>query len=116
MCEFPAVYHMKARRARKEHRCCECGGKILSGESYNYHCGVWDGQGRSFKVCVDCDRLRTRINAGVDADDTVPFCYLLETVRDRGVANEVREMLRVMRMRGVTVPTDLAACEEVPVL
>ena len=66
MCEMPTAYRMVVRVARNPHRCCECRGVIPAGESYNYHSGVWDGRPAAFKVCVDCDALRDRIEKECD--------------------------------------------------
>ena len=108
MCEFPVVYHMKVLRARKEHRCCECGGKILSGESYNYHSGVWDGQGMSFKVCPECDLLRkdlTIILAGLPLEETlIPFEGLLSAVNELKTAPTLAYLLTNMRKREAPIP------------
>lgn len=65
MSEHPSVYNMIVRTARKDHKCCECSGVIQKGEQYNYHSGVWDGEGASFKVCFDCDALRAYMDSDV---------------------------------------------------
>lgn len=106
MCEFPAVYHMKPRRARKEHRCCECRGKILKGESYNYHSGVWDSQGRSFKVCVDCDLLRDFMNKGRDIEDRAPFGGLVDDILAVGDPATDRRMVEIMKKREAKIPEE----------
>ena len=107
MCEYPAAYHQESRRARKEHRCCECGGRIVKGESYNYHSGVRDNQGRSFKVCVDCDRLRDFMNKGRDLDDLIPFGGLVEDVHSLDDSAADRRMLDIMKKRGAKIPEHL---------
>lgn len=106
MCEFPATYMMRVRRARKEHRCCECGGKILSGETYNYHSGVWDGQGRSFKVCPECDLLRNELNKDRDFEDTVVFGGLVEDVHDLDEPAITDRLLGIMRKRDAKIPEE----------
>lgn len=50
----PSFCKWSTRRARKEHRCCECGGAIRSGETYNYLGGVWEGYWDSYKFCTPC--------------------------------------------------------------
>jgi hypothetical protein len=42
------------RRARKEHRCGECGRAIQPGEIYLYAFLVIEGFGCSFKTCAHC--------------------------------------------------------------
>jgi hypothetical protein len=49
--EFINVYE---RKARKSHRCSECGGIINKGERYKYISGKWDGDVASYKRCSDC--------------------------------------------------------------
>lgn len=106
MCEYPAVYHMKPLRARKEHRCCECHGKILKGESYNYHSGVWDGQGRSFKVCPECDLLRAFMDKGRDQEDRVVFGGLVEDILGVGDPATDLRMSEIMKKRGAKIPEE----------
>jgi len=80
MCEMPQVYGCKLRKARKHHKCYECRGIILPGELYHYHHGVWDGQGASYKVCVDCEALRTEVDIGVHDEDLTAFGNLCDSV------------------------------------
>jgi hypothetical protein len=43
------------RKARKEHKCQECGRVIAAGESYRYGSGIdYDGLACSHKVCAHC--------------------------------------------------------------
>lgn len=71
---IPDAYGVNTRKARKNHKCCECRGLIKAGESYFYHHGVWDGQGRSFKMCPECNQLMIDINKNaVYPDDSVSF-------------------------------------------
>ena len=69
MCEMPVCYALKQRVARKEHKCIECHGIIKKGELYDFHSGVWDGQGQSFKVCLDCEELRAEMEVTAHYDD-----------------------------------------------
>jgi len=63
MCDYdlPDAYEHSERKARKQHRCCECHGTISTGEHYHYHSGIWNGQPASYKVCRDCDELRSLV-------------------------------------------------------
>lgn len=56
--DAPSVYDVKSRKAKKEHKCSECGGAIQSGEVYAHAWGVWDGDARAFKTCPDCLELQ----------------------------------------------------------
>ena len=76
-------YGCQCRKARKQHKCEECRGTIAVGEVYNYHHGVLDGTGVSYKVCTDCETLRDDINKAWDVagtDEQVPFTALYESV------------------------------------
>lgn len=54
----PKVYHEAQPIARKEHRCCECGGIIKVGERYERVEGLWDDVWATFKTCLPCVRIR----------------------------------------------------------
>lgn len=43
------------RKARKPHRCGECNRMILTGETYRYWQGRYDGYWSSGKMCAHCD-------------------------------------------------------------
>lgn len=62
----PTVIKHTTRLARKEHKCCECGTKIVKGMHYDYTSGIWDGEPRSFKQCVECSILFQQITS---------YCY-----------------------------------------
>ena len=57
-CVSPSVFASENRKARKEHACCECKGKILKGEVYNHFSGIWEGRAGRYRTCVECDRIR----------------------------------------------------------
>ena len=42
------------RRARKDHRCYECGDTIEPGETYEVIEGMWDGSFETYKTCSGC--------------------------------------------------------------
>lgn len=48
------AYRQVTRRARKPHKCCECGGIIKPGERYEHASGVWEWGPDSYKTCADC--------------------------------------------------------------
>jgi len=54
----PTLFCSKFVTARKQHRCCECGGVIERGESYRRNDGLWDDEFQCFKECVVCALLR----------------------------------------------------------
>lgn len=72
MCDMPAVFGQEQRKARKEHKCCECAVMIKPGEAYIYSHGVWDGSGQSFKQCLDCAEVSSAAAASVDDPEEGP--------------------------------------------
>jgi hypothetical protein len=48
-CEF---YHFSIQRARKTHKCCECGDTINPGEKYECVTCKGDGHLDRFKTCM----------------------------------------------------------------
>jgi len=48
----------RVQTARKEHKCFECGRKILPGEKYETASGVWDDRWDTYKTCEDCLSVR----------------------------------------------------------
>lgn len=81
MNDMPECFIIRTPKARKEHRCCECRGMILVGESYQRASGIWDGEPMRFKTCCDCAELRAKIDEGVPVEDRAyfeglgEFCY-----------------------------------------
>jgi hypothetical protein len=45
-------------KARKPHKCYECGAVINSGDAYQYTAGKWDGYFDQFRWCVRCVAAR----------------------------------------------------------
>lgn len=80
--EFVQVYTVK--KARKPHRCEECGGRINIGESYQRIDGKWDGDMASLCTCKDCIEIENwaRISAPC-------FCTITGELHER-----VREMVQ----------------------
>jgi hypothetical protein len=53
----PSVFDEATAKARKTHKCTECGGAILPGEVYLKTWGIWEGDAYTFKRCPDCIEL-----------------------------------------------------------
>jgi len=53
-CEF---FHVEVRKARKPHKCCECGKQILPGEKYEHVRGKHDGEMRTADTCLICREI-----------------------------------------------------------
>lgn len=68
----PSTYRETRPTARKEHTCCECNGVIAAGETYRLLWGVWDGEAKTFKTCLDCLELHDWADGDTDC-----FCPTL---------------------------------------
>lgn len=88
-CEYEGgQYCMRTvwRKARKQHRCCECRKIIAIGEEYEYISGVWDGTPDSFHTCEKCADLR-------DSMTELGFCFIFGRLLEDH-AEYVREYVR----------------------
>jgi len=106
MCEPPSCYGHEQRKARKEHKCCECDGVIAKGETYHFHHGVWDGQAASYKVCADCEALKKYCDADVEFDEErTPFGGLVEVVEGKSahVRGLIGRYVEIKTKRGAPV-------------
>jgi hypothetical protein len=59
--DAPSVYSCEVRKARKEHKCCECNRTIKIRYRYQMFKGIWDGKAARFKTCNPCALLRDEI-------------------------------------------------------
>jgi hypothetical protein len=99
-CEMSSAYVCEFVMARKEHQCCECKGKILKGERYHKHHGVWDGSGFTYKVCPECELLRTEIDKDVPyVEERTAFGCLCESVFAGGELEFMRRFLETKAKR-----------------
>lgn len=107
MCEIPSCYGHEERRARRAHKCCECYGMIRPGEKYHYHHGVWDGEALDYKVCADCEALRTECDGDSRYDERTPFRGLQESVDGMwsGAPELFVRFVEIMRKRGAVIPS-----------
>ena len=66
-CDYdqPSIYCSRIVRARKEHRCYECGGRILAGDRYEYTFAIWNGDPGQIKTCAHCRDLRIWVKNNV---------------------------------------------------
>lgn len=79
MCEMPTLFNAKTRKARIEHKCCECGVVIAKGDSYRYSQGLWDGRFSSFKQCLNCHEIMEAAAKTAYSEDESPgFTGLLD--------------------------------------
>ena len=102
---LPDAFGIEHRKARKEHRCCECRGLIQKGEHYFYSQGVWDHKGQSFKTCEECEALREKVNQYYDEyEDRPAFNQLYEAVFDIENIDICRTYINTKIKRGAAVP------------
>lgn len=100
MCEMPAAYVLDVVTARKDHLCIECKGWIKRGEKYNKHHGVWDGSGFTYKVCLECEKLRADIDKDVPyVEERTAFGNLCESVFEGGEREFMRRFLETKEKR-----------------
>lgn len=71
-CDYePATFYSSAlRKARKAHKCEECGRQIKPGESYERVSGMWDGCITVFCTCSHCCDIRQFVKNSVPC-----FCW-----------------------------------------
>lgn len=88
------------RRARVEHRCCECRRTISPGETYIADTVVCDGELSTYKTCAHCDVVR-----GWLMRECQGFAYqyvkedIIEHAREGGYGRDVVRMAAGMRAR-----------------
>ena len=56
--DYTEAYVAHNRKARKDHRCYECGELIKRGEIYEEVTGIWDGRPDRFRTCRACLSVR----------------------------------------------------------
>lgn len=92
-CEMPDAFCEVRRKARKEHKCCECRKVIAKGETYIYSSGIWDHRPDSYKTCDRCDRVKTL------AIKRYPPAFIEEGPGFGELRYYIREMARIGRRR-----------------
>lgn len=112
MCEMPSVYQCDRPKARKEHKCCECDGAIRVGEHYRKHHGIWNGEPGTYKVCDQCEDLRTLVDAGIaHPEDRTAFGELHESVFESREREWINAYLSNSRARGAAIPAWMTKIE-----
>jgi len=72
MIDMPEAFTSTTRKAAKEHKCCECGDTINKGDQYQYSSGIWDGEPRSFKQCLNCSMIMNAAAQNAEYADEGP--------------------------------------------
>lgn len=68
-CEYPTVFNVLERKAKKQHNCCECDRQINKGDRYFVLQGLWDGRWSNYKQCPTCHEI------GDKYQDYTSECY-----------------------------------------
>lgn len=71
-------YQEREPIARKEYKCCECGGIIPKGQKYERIKGKWEGDFETYKTCLICAEIRNVLSDG----NAVQFGMLWSDVRE----------------------------------
>ena len=66
----PEFYIKTTPKARKKHKCYECGMPIAVGEQYESVRAKWEGEVKVVKTCPDCVEIRDAL------DEMECFCWL----------------------------------------
>lgn len=77
----PRVMSESRPRARKEHRCCECGRLIPPGTRYVRTWGIWDDPDE-FKQHIECRELLEYISDTYCGGESWSFGTLRQEVRE----------------------------------
>ena len=57
MNDMPECSRSTKRKARKNHKCSNCGAVIEKGTDYEFISGIWSGEPQSFKMCNNCEKV-----------------------------------------------------------
>jgi hypothetical protein len=69
--DTPSIYEEVKRRARKQHKCSECGWTIEPASQYVKISGLWDGEWTHSKQCLSCNEIGDRFVQETDC------CYAI---------------------------------------
>lgn len=58
---MPDLFRSTIRKARKPHKCCECGTIIQPGSKYADIFGIWEGDAKGYKQCLRCYQISEKI-------------------------------------------------------
>lgn len=76
----PAVINVTYPKARKVHKCCECGHPIPVGVQYVRTWGIWDGEPDSYAQHVECRELLDFISVNFCGGESWTYGSLREEV------------------------------------
>ena len=77
----PEMFVQREIKARKEHRCCECGDTIKRRDIYENSTGKWDGSFLIYKTCLICREIREGLYCGgYTFEHTIE--YVVESIKE----------------------------------
>lgn len=76
--DAPEVYNARMVKARREHKCYECGRPILRGQMYERVSGRWDGDWGTYRFCSDCEAIAK----GLSCDGSRVFGNLWDDIAE----------------------------------
>jgi hypothetical protein len=59
--DMPEFSSSQEVKARKDHKCCECGDVIPRGTVYERFSGKWDGTVQTYRTCLACAEIRASL-------------------------------------------------------
>lgn len=59
---YCTIWEERSPKARKPHKCCECGLPIRPGEIYLSVFTVFEGKATTFKLCTGCETYRHAVH------------------------------------------------------
>ena len=59
--DAPTSYRVETREAGRDRVCCECSGRIATGQQHEFATGLWDGEWHTFRTCADCLPIRCEV-------------------------------------------------------
>lgn len=87
MCYYgdgPDFYSERTPRARKPHRCFECGRTIPTGDTYRLIAGKWDGEFDQYRIHAECYALAERLGDLMCGGEWA-FGQVLEHLTEAGI-------------------------------
>lgn len=72
--DVPEFHRVKFHTARKEYKCCECGGAINPGDTYEREAMKWEGDFMENIRCEPCSDLAASLSA-------LGFCWDIGDLR-----------------------------------
>lgn len=73
--DSPSIFEEVKRRAKKVHKCSECGWMIQPASEYVNISGLWEGEWSHFKQCLLCNEIGNRFVQETDCCYSIGRLY-----------------------------------------